>query len=189
MSSETQPQDFRQKYELPGDFLLYAGRIDEGKGCGQMIEFFSRYKAAHPGDLNLVLMGKAVMNIPDRQDIRMLGFVTEQDKINGMNASSVLLMPSQMESLSIVTLEAWSVGTPALVNGNCAVLRGHCLRSNGGLYYTNYEEFEACLDLLLENRTLASVLGNNGKQYIQSQYQWDVIDKKLLRIIEGVVTV
>lgn len=188
MTSETQPRAFRQKYGLQGDFLLYAGRIDEGKGCGQMIEFFSRYKAEHPGDLALALMGKAVMRIPEREDIRMLGFVTEADKINGMSAASVLLMPSQMESLSIVTLEAWSVGTPALVNGNCAVLRGHCLRSNGGLFYSNYEEFEACLDLLLENRSLASVLGNNGKQYIQNQYQWDVIDKKLLRIIEGVVT-
>ncbi|GAK56256.1 hexosyltransferase [Candidatus Vecturithrix granuli] len=182
-----QPEGFRQQYGIQSDFLLYAGRIDEGKGCGQMLEFFLRYKAAHPGDLTLVLMGKAVMKIPERPDIRMLGFVSEEDKINGMSAATVLLMPSQMESLSIVTLEAWSVETPALVNGNCAVLRGHCLRSNGGLYYTNYEEFEACLNLLLENRSLASALGKNGKDYIQNNYQWDVIDKKLLHIVEGVL--
>ncbi len=91
-----------------------------------------------------------------------------------------------MESLSIVTLEAWSVETPALVNGNCAVLRGHCVRSNAGLYYSNYDEFEACLDLLLQNRSLATALGRNGKQYIQQNYQWDVIDKKLMRIMEVV---
>ncbi len=88
-----------------------------------MIEFFLRYKADHPGNLTLALMGKAVMKIPERADIRMLGFVSEEDKINGMSAATVLLMPSQSESLSIVTLEAWSVETPALVNGNCAVLR------------------------------------------------------------------
>ncbi|MDY0095987.1 MAG: glycosyltransferase family 4 protein [Candidatus Vecturithrix sp.] len=182
-----QPETFRQQYGLQGDFLLYAGRIDEGKGCGQMLEFFLRYKADHPGNLTLALMGKAIMKIPERADIRMLGFVSEEDKINGMSAATVLLMPSQMESLSIVTLEAWSVETPALVNGNCAVLRGHCVRSNGGLYYTSYEEFEACLDLLLANRSLTSALGKNGKCYIQNNYQWDVIDTKLLHIVEGVM--
>ena len=182
-----QPEVFRERYNLRGDFLLYAGRIDEGKGCGQMLDFFFRYKAARQTDVSLVLMGKAAMSIPERADVRMVGFVSEEDKINGMDAASVLLMPSQMESLSIVTLEAWSVETPALVNAGSAVLRGHCIRSNGGLYYTDYDEFEACLDLLLENRRVASALGKNGKTYIQQHYQWDVIDRKLMSIVEQVI--
>ncbi len=181
---EMQPGAFREKYGISGNFLLYAGRIDEGKGCGQMLDFFLRYKTNHNSDLMLVFMGKSVMKIPDRPDIRMLGFVSEEDKINGMSAATVLLMPSQLESLSIVTLEAWSVGTPALVNAHCAVLRGHCLRSNAGLYYSDYDEFEVCLDLLLGNRELALKLGKNGKNYIQQHYQWDVIDQKLMKIIE-----
>ncbi len=184
---QPQSEAFREKYGIGGDFLLYAGRIDEGKGCGQMLDFFLRYKAARQTDVSLVLMGKAAMSLPEQADIRMLGFVPEEDKINGMAAATILVMPSQMESLSIVTLEAWSVGTPALVNAGSAVLRGHCTRSNGGLYYTDYDEFEACLDLLLENRTLASALGQNGKTYIQQHYQWDVIDHKLMTIVDQVV--
>ena len=204
ITAAPRPDAFRQKYGLHGDFLIYAGRIDEGKGCGQMLEFFAQYKArrhptplqggvgvGHPlqggvgvGDLILVLIGKAAMKIPDRPDIRMLGFVSDEDKINGMSAATALLMPSQMESLSLVTLEAWSVGTPVLVNGGCAVLRGHCLRSNGGLYYADYDEFEACLALLLENRALAAALGQNGQNYIRQHYQWDVIDQKLLHMVE-----
>ena len=180
------PEAFRQKYDISGDFLLYCGRIDEGKGCGQMLDFFTRYKAACNRELSLILTGKAAMKIPERPDIRMLGFVTEEDKFNAMSAASVFVMPSQMESLSIVILEAWGVDTPALVNGNCAVLRGHCVRSNGGLYYADYDEFEACLDLLLGNRELALALGMNGHTYIKQHYQWDVIDQKLLRVVETV---
>jgi glycosyltransferase involved in cell wall biosynthesis len=180
------PQAFRQKYDISGDFLLYCGRIDEGKGCGQMLDFFTRYKAASHRELSLILTGKAAMKIPERPDIRMLGFVTEEDKFNAMSAARVFVMPSQMESLSIVILEAWSVDTPALVNGNCAVLRGHCVRSNGGLYYTDYDEFEACLDLLLDNQELNLALGKNGQTYIRQHYQWDVIDQKLMRIVETV---
>jgi glycosyltransferase involved in cell wall biosynthesis len=180
------PEAFRQKYGIAGDFLMYSGRVDEGKGCRQMIEFFTRYNAGHDRTLSLILTGKAAMKIPDRPDIRMLGFVSEEDKFNAMSAAAVFLMPSQMESLSIVILEAWSVETPVLVNGNCAVLRGQCTRSNGGLYYTDYDEFEACLDLLLTQDELAIALGTNGKQYIQQHYQWDIIDRKLMKVVEMV---
>ena len=185
---EPQPQAFREKFGVSGDFVVYAGRIDEGKGCGQMLDFFTRYKAAHQGDLSLILMGKAVMSLPERPDIRMLGFVSDEDKINGMAAANALLMPSQMESLSIVTLEAWSVGAPVLATAHGAVVKGHCMRSNGGLYYGDYDEFEACLDMLLERRDLAAALGQNGKAYIARHFQWDVIDRKLLHIVEMVTT-
>ena len=185
---EPQPQAFREKFGVSGDFVVYAGRIDEGKGCGQMIDFFTRYKAAHQGDLSLILMGKAVMSLPERPDIRMLGFVSDEDKINGMAAANALLMPSQMESLSIVTLEAWSVGAPVLATAHGSVVKGHCMRSNGGLYYGDYDEFEACLDMLLERRDLAAALGQNGKAYIAQHFQWDVIDRKLLHIVEMVTT-
>jgi len=180
------PEAFRQKFGISENFLLYCGRIDEGKGCGQMLDFFTRYKTTHDVNLTLVLTGKAAMNIPVRPDIRMLGFVSEDDKFQAMSAASVFLMPSQMESLSIVILEAWSVETPALVNGNCAVLRGHCTRSNGGLYYTDYEEFETCLELLLDNHTLTAALGKHGKAYIDEHYQWGIIDQKLMRIVDKV---
>ncbi len=185
---DPQPQAFREKFGVSGDFVVYAGRIDEGKGCGQMIDFFTRYKAAHQGDLSLILMGKAVMPLPERPDIRMLGFVSDEDKINGMAAANALLMPSQMESLSIVTLEAWSVGAPVLATAHGAVVKGHCMRSTGGLYYGDYDEFEACLDMLLERRDLAAALGQNGKAYIARHFQWDVIDRKLLHIVEMVTT-
>ncbi len=181
-----QPAEFRRKFDISEDFLLYCGRIDEGKGCGQMIDFFTRYKATHDTALSLVLTGKAAMKIPERRDIRMLGFVSEEDKFQAMSAASVFLMPSQMESLSIVILEAWSVETPTLVNGNCAVLRGQCVRSNGGLYYADYEEFEACLEVLLDDQNLNAALGKNGKAYIEEHYQWDIIDQKLMRIVDEV---
>ena len=52
--------------ELPAQiqstrYLVYAGRIDENKGCLEMFEFFQRYKRENGGDLKLVLMGKPVI--------------------------------------------------------------------------------------------------------------------------------
>ena len=55
-------------------------------------------------------------------------------------------MPSYYESLSMVALEAWAVGTPVIANAQCDVLLGQCLRSNAGLYYADAAEFGAVLD-------------------------------------------
>jgi len=178
------PAAFRSKFQIPGDFLLYAGRVDEGKGCGQLVNYFLAYKTHRPSPLKLVFIGKTAMPVPDRPDIRVLGYVSDEDKFNALKAATVLIAPSLMESLSIASLEAWGVGTPVLANEGCSVLKAHCLKSNAGLYYSTYEEFQACLDLLLGAPELRRKLGENGIRYIQKDYQWPVIEAKLQNMIQ-----
>ncbi|MDU3489977.1 MAG: glycosyltransferase, partial [Clostridiales bacterium] len=74
---------FKKKYGID-NYIVYVGRIDEGKNCSEMFEYFERYKKSHPGDVKLVLMGKAVIPVPKRKDIVELGFVSDEDKFNGM---------------------------------------------------------------------------------------------------------
>ncbi|HWP48592.1 MAG TPA: glycosyltransferase family 4 protein [Candidatus Limnocylindrales bacterium] len=178
------PEAFRSRFQISEDFILYAGRIDEGKGCGQLIHYFLKYKTCHPSPLKLILIGKLAMQIPHHPDIQVLGYVSDEDKFNAMKAATVLVAPSLMESLSIASLEAWGVGTPVLANEGCSVLKGHCIKSNAGLYYGNYEEFQACLGLLLGNPELRRKLGENGIRYIQKDYQWPVIEAKLQKMIQ-----
>ena len=92
-------------------------------------------------------------------------------------------MPSFYESLSMVTLEAWALGRPVLANARCEVLKGQCLRSNGGLYYENYAEFREALRLLLDSPRLRAGLGENGRAYFCANYTWDIIEHKYLSIM------
>ena len=92
-------------------------------------------------------------------------------------------MPSLVESLSLVTLESLGICIPVLVNGNCEVLKGHCLRSNAGLWYENYEDFKECLDLLLSNGELREKLGENSKKYVKANYSWEKVEGKYLRLL------
>ncbi len=176
---------FRQKYGLE-KFVIYIGRIDEHKGCKDLFTYFKEYKKRNGGDLKLVLMGKEIIRVPDTKDIISLGFVSDEDKFNGLAACEFLVLPSQFESLSMVVLEAMKIGKPVLVNGKCEVVKGHCVRSNGGLYYQNFYEFEGCMDYLMSHADICKKMGKNGQTYVAENYQWDVIIKRLSDLVEEI---
>ncbi len=173
---------FRARYRLNGDILTYVGRIEPAKGCPQLIENFIRYKGERGGDLTLLLIGRAEMPIPRRDDILALGFISDEEKFSALAASTVVVLPSETESLSMTNLEAWTAGVPVLANGLCQVLKDNCLKADGGLYYTSYEEFAACLDILRAEPDLRQALAESGKRYVLANYSWDVIIRKYLSI-------
>jgi len=183
IKANPEPERFRQTSGIKGPVMIYIGRIDKNKGCGELFDYFQRYSRLSP-NLTLVLIGKTVIPIPDHPKIRHLGFVTDQQKFDALAASDLLVMPSYYESLSMVTLEAWALGRPVLANGRCDVLCGQSIRSNAGLYYENYEEFAETLQAILLNRTLQKTLGQNGQAYFGKHYSWPVIERKYLDVLD-----
>ena len=178
--NSTQPSRFRQKHHIRGPFAIYVGRIDQNKGCTELFDYFQEYVKDPASKLSLVLIGHSLLEIPKHPRIRHLGFLDDADKFDAMAAAELLIMPSYYESLSMVALEAWAVGRPVLANGQCDVLKGQCIRSNGGLYYANQAEFIGTLEALEQNRWLAGSLGRNGRQFFRDQYDWPVIERKYL---------
>lgn len=176
---------FRQRYGLDGPFVLYIGRITQAKGCDELFENFVAFRQQQPDrNLKLMLVGAQVMKIPVHPDITYLGRLSERDKSGALAAAEAFVMPSEYESYSIVVLEAMLVGTPVLVNGNCEVLRQHCLRSQAGLYYIEQDDFGAGLELLLDNPVLRQRMGANGKAYVKANYTWPAVERQYLHFLE-----
>jgi glycosyltransferase involved in cell wall biosynthesis len=182
--SHTAPERFRRKFNIRRPFAIYVGRIDENKGCGELFRFFRQYAATFPRGLDLVLVGRAIMPVPEHPRIHHLGFLSDEDKFDAMAASDALIMPSYFESLSMVALEAWALGRPVLANGRCDVLKGQCIRSAAGLYYERYEEFAETLFALESNGPLHTRLGRNGRAYFERHYAWPVIERKYLDMFD-----
>ena len=125
----------------------------------------------------MVLIGPGEITIDKEMSEHVvdLGFVPLQDKYDAYAAANVLCQPSVHESFSLVIMEAWLTETPVLVNGRCEVTVEHCRRSNGGLYFTNYDEFAATIDFLFDRVGMARKMGQNGRQYVLDNYQWPLI--------------
>jgi glycosyltransferase involved in cell wall biosynthesis len=165
---------FRRRHRLHGPFLLYGGRIDPGKGCEELIEYFSSY-VNEGGDASLVLMGVKLMPLPEEPFIRFAGRLSDQERLQALEAATVVVVPSPYESLSLLALESFAVGTPILANARSEVLVDHCHKSNAGLYYADRDEFTECLRLLIADPHLRESMGRNGRRYVRQNYRWDVI--------------
>ena len=132
--------------------------------CEELIEYFSSY--VKEGGDTLALMGAKLMALPEEPFIRFAGLLSEATH-SALEAATVVVCPSPYESLSLLALEAMSVGTPVLVNARSAVLVEHCVRSNGGLWYADRHEFIECLNLLMTDARLRAALGRNGRDYVR----------------------
>jgi glycosyltransferase involved in cell wall biosynthesis len=160
-----------------GPFLLYGGRIDAGKGCDQLLDFFDTYKE-EGGPATLVLMGAKLMPLPSVPWVRYAGLLSEADRLRALEAATIVVVPSPFESLSLLALEGMAVGNPVLCNAHADVLVDHCRRSNAGLFYSTREEFVECIHLLLADRELRERMGRNGRAYVTANYSWNVIMAK-----------
>jgi glycosyltransferase involved in cell wall biosynthesis len=178
---------FREKYAIDGPFMLYVGRIDEAKNSPMLFDYFLRLKAKAASDLKLILIGRSQLPVPQHPDIHELGFVSDQDKWDALAACQFLVNPSALESLSIVMLEAWHAKKPVLVNASADVMVGHCRRSNGGLWFSSYEEFEA--EVAMMGTSIGPRLGEAGHRYTATNYRWAKIEEQYMRLAERVARV
>ena len=170
---------------IPQDFVLYLGRVDRNKGCATLIEYFQEYSEAG-GQTTLVLAGPSTLAIPAHPRIRALGYVEDAVRHALLSHARALVVPSPYESLSIVLLEGWNHGVPALVNAYCKVLQGQVRRADGGLYYRSSREFQETLSWLLSHEDSRREFGAQGLAYVDREYRWPTVLDRVESLLEEV---
>ena len=181
--------DFAAPRDL-GDFVLYAGRLEEGKRVHVAVDYAMRYADERKDAPRLVLIGQGTYEPPEAAAgvIVHAGFVSEDEKRAAYAEALALVNPSHMESLSIVLMEAWLEGTPALVDSGSAVLREHAERSGGALLFDSYESYRDGLDRLREDADLRSRIGAAGREYVLDAYGWPEVRLRFRNAVEGLVS-
>lgn len=158
-------------------YFVYIGRIDAGKGCLELMDYFTKMDKP---ELKLVMIGKNLLKHSVKNDnIIFTGFIDEPEKLAYLQHCQALVIPSRYESLSMVTLEAMSVGKPVLANGYCDVLRCHIEQSQSGFIYYEWKEFAEQIDKILNMSEYdKQLISQKGSSYVERNYQWKSIMKK-----------
>lgn len=183
MSEVRDRSAFLAKYNIWPPFILYAGRIEPGKGCQDLLDYFLAYSGKNP-DLRLVLIGKLLMDLPPHPKIRYLGFLPPEEKNAAMASALVTVHPSRLESLCMAALESMALKIPILVQEKTQPLRNHTLQGRSGLFYSNYDEFEESLNLLIRDSRLRRSMGENGLRYVQDHYSWSRVMQKYQKLFD-----
>ena len=174
-------QSTSRRHRIHTPFVLYGGRIDRGKGCEELLEYFQHY-LGDGGDATLALMGTKLMPLPEDPHVRFAGLLPDDERLHALEAATVVVVPSPYESLSLLALEAFAVGTPVLANARSEVLVEHCRQSHAGLFYEDRWEFTEALKLLMQDAALRDAMGRNGKAYVNRHYKWSTILGKYERL-------
>ena len=111
-----------------------------------------------------------------------LGYVDEPTKRAVYAGALALVNPSEMESLSLVLMEAWLEGTPALVAAGSEVMADHVRRSGGGIAFGDYEGFRAGVAGLLDDPGARAEMGARGRSYVLEEYGWPAVWERLATV-------
>lgn len=168
-------------------FLLSLGRVDHLKGATLLSELFAEYKRRNPGRLKLIFAGPVTTPPVERPDILSLGAIEEDLKWSLLKNCTALVNASAFESFSLVLFEAWSLFRPVVVNAQCKVTTDHVKESGGGFAFSSYAEFEAQVNRILSDPNTATCLGRNGNSYLENNYRWDKIARKMSHFLDQVV--
>lgn len=152
-----------------------------------MLHYFLEYKRRNASHLKLVLLGNVRCEIPRHPDILALGYVSEVEKYNGIAGAYAMILPSATGNSAAVMLEAMSVSVPVLVQAANPVLCNHCRKSNAGLYYRDYFEFEGILRYLEQHPDQRDAMAVQAGIYVATQYDEAQMMQRLCRALNNVL--
>ena len=117
----------RERYQIRGRFVLFAGNVKPHKNLERLIRAFARVRGQEGNeDLRLVLLGDDVGRYASlrrtadeagvRQDVRFFGFVPHQTLAALYRMATVFAFPSLYEGFGLPPLEAMACGTPVVTS-------------------------------------------------------------------------
>ena len=190
----------KQKYSIPAEspILVYVGGIDPRKNVPGLIEIFSkiladRVKNNHPRPV-LALAGKTesdrnypkliaqIKSLGLENDIRILGFVPDDDLKELFAVSALFLFPSLYEGFGLPPLEAMASGLP-VVSSNVSAMAEVLGDAGRGFNPTDQDAaVRACLEIL-DNAEYAKSLSQRGIAQAK-KFSWTETGVKTVRAYE-----
>ena len=159
--------------------VICVGRLSPEKGQAGLLESFANASAGRH-DVELMFVGDG----PEAEDLRsrsktlgiadkvtFTGRLGEKEALDQIAASDILVLPSFMEGLPIVLMEAMAMGT-AVIASRVAGVPEIVEDGRSGLLFTpsNWEELANCIGRLLDDEKLRKTLATKALTTVEAEY-------------------
>lgn len=175
------PDGFRERHGIEGEFIYYAGRREWAKGWLDLVGAFKEAVEQRGVELRLVTSGRDDPSISEfglGDAVVDVGFLSSEERDNAMAAATAYVQPSALESFSRTVAEAFAAGTPVIANADSEVVSWHIERSGAGLRYRGSRELVEALTLLDADPAAVRALAAGGREYVEEHYGFDhVLDQ------------
>ena len=179
---EEEMERVRERYQIRGRFVLYAGNIKPHKNLERLIAAFGRLKE-RPGheDVKLLIIGdeinkyaglrRSVEAAGVRQDVRFFGFVPLRTLSALYRLASAFAFPSLYEGFGLPPLEAMACGTPVVTSRLSSLPE---VVGDAALLVDPYsvDEIADALERVLGDDALRADLVARGRERV-SHFSWD----------------
>ena len=157
-------KEFKKKYNLEGKFVMCnLSRVLKYKGQHQIIKALPSIVKKYP-NVVFLQMGKdhgwtehclkLAKELGVEEHVRFIGEASEEDKLSGLDACNIFVLPSEWEAFGIVTLEAMA-RKKAVISTDCEGGLYLVQPENGLLYpYEDINALQKTVFMLIENPKL-----------------------------------
>jgi glycosyltransferase involved in cell wall biosynthesis len=178
--------------------ILYVGRLSKVKGIDVLLNAIPIIRKKIP-NLRIYIAGsgpegdnlkKRVKELNIEENVKFLGFISEDEKYAYYKSADVCVFPSVYEPFGIVLLEAMACGKP-IVASNVGGIPFVVEDEKTGLLFEsgNVEDFAEKLITLLKDKELRDKMGEAGRERAK-EFTWDGIAEQTVDlyklVIEGV---
>jgi len=190
------PLPFRKKYGLEGTpVILYLGRLIGKKGVEHLLTaaplILKKYRVkiliVGPDGGKKKMLMELSGNLCLDKDVIFAGELSEEDKLQAIACSDMLILPSKKEAQGIVLLEAQAMGKPVIATRQGGIPYFIKDGQDGVLIdYGRPDQIAKAVEKLLSDREFREKIGKKGKETAR-MLKWDVITQKILDIYELII--
>ena len=117
----------------------------------------------------------------------MIGKIPIQEISKFYDSASIFCLPTIREPFGVVFIEAMNYALPIIAN-NIGCLPDLVINDfNGYLINNNINDYTEAICKLLSNPDKCREMGENGYQYSQSNFTWEVVGKRIKQKITEVL--
>ena len=191
--------NFKEKYQINSNFILFVGRFSKSKGIETLINAFSIVKnELKDSDIRLVIMGvdfgyqaemeKLIKKLNLSEEIKVIKNPPRDDVISAYGESEFLVLPSQWELSPLVPLESFAFKKPVISTNSHGIPYTVQNNKNGILVEPeNSFELSNAIVKLLNDPELRNKLGLSGYNFVNEECNCVSMAKNSLKLYEDIL--